>query len=148
MGQLAGVAVFWAFMPSGCDSSSPMCNCPATGIWPLVAIEPPCTPPPTLTLTGVCQGTDGTEAGEIVFGANDAGSCHVQLLFANGSTFTTDVEFSGEWLACGSEPHGCGELITPTNLPMASDRLWPKAAIWVGSYCSGDDAAPGDATPE
>lgn len=139
------------FLPTagGCtvSGSSETCNCPDTGIWPLVVIEPTCPVAPEITLTGVCAGTEGTQGGEIVFGANGNGSCHVQLLFADGSTYATDVEFTSEWLACGSNPHGCGDLITPMGLLRAPDR--PSLALLsVASYCSTDDAGGGDATPE
>ncbi len=139
----AWLLAIWASLPplGGCSAfgSSENCHCPATGIWPLVVIEPTCPALPTVTLTGVCAGTEGTEDGEIVFGANNGGTCHVQLVFADGATYATDIEFTSEWLACGSNPHGCGDLIAPAGLPEAPDR--PNTALLsVASYCSLADA--------
>jgi len=125
------------------------CFCPATGIWPLVTIELPCTttPLPTMTLSGACAGTGGEQNGQLVFGANVAGSCHVALTFADGSTYSTDVEFSGKWLACGADPHGCGEALYPEGL-LSGDSV--PGVLQVESSCVQGDAStwPGDASFE
>jgi hypothetical protein len=94
------------------------CNCPATGIEPLVQIELPCAPTtlPTMNLTGVCAGTGATQNGELVFGASTGGSCTVALTYANGTTNSVTVQFSSQWLVCGSDPHGCGQQVQPVGL--------------------------------
>jgi len=127
------------------------CFCPATGIWPLVMIALPCgtTTTPTMTLAGVCAGTGGEQSGQLVFGANAAGSCNVELTYADGSTYATDVEFTGQWLACGSNPRGCGEQISPSGLS-AGDGV--TSVLVAGPQCAapvlgngGDASASTDA---
>jgi hypothetical protein len=81
------------------------------------------------------------EQGELAFGANAAGACHVNLTFANGSTYSTDVEFSGQWLPCGPNPHGCGEKITPAGPGF-------PVILTTGNQCEDAGVVPGDATTE
>jgi hypothetical protein len=109
-----------------------------------VVLQCPAHPPPTMTLSGVCSGTAPTD-GSLAFGATAAGSCHVDVSFEGGTRFSTDVEFTGQWLACGSDPHGCGERITPAgyNGPYVAG---PLTDVLVDAGCV--DAAIGDAASE
>jgi hypothetical protein len=136
---------------AACGSTADVpCSCPATGLWPLVAVELPCAAPPlpTMALTGVCAGTGGVQSGQLVFGAKDGGDCHVVLTFADGATYATDVSFSGQWLACGSNPHGCGEQINPVGLPRPSfGGLEGVLVVDVGCADAGG-ADAGDAASE
>jgi hypothetical protein len=94
------------------------CGCPDIIISPLVMILLPCgTATPVLALSGVCAGTGGEQSGQLTFGSTGAGTCHVELTYADGTTYTTDVEFTGQWRACGSDPNGCGEQFAPVGLP-------------------------------
>jgi hypothetical protein len=52
---------------------------------------------------------------DITLIANGAGTCHVELTFANGATSSVDVDFMSEWEACGSDPHGCGQGFIAAN---------------------------------
>jgi hypothetical protein len=129
---------------TACGDAEPVCNCPTYGV-PQAVIALPCGTPalplPTLTLSGVCAGTGGQEEGQLAFGSNEAGTCHVALTYANGETYSADVEFTGQWLACGSDPHGCGELIEPA-LPTPSDSVFPT--LFVPPQC-GEDGGLADA---
>ncbi|HEY8086424.1 MAG TPA: hypothetical protein VIF09_01220 [Polyangiaceae bacterium] len=35
------------------------------------------------------------------------------LTFADGTTATVRIAYEEEWLACGSDPHGCGQDLVP-----------------------------------
>jgi hypothetical protein len=128
---------------AGCNSHA-QCNCPdgTSG----VAVTLPCgTTQATMVLSGVCAGTGTEQNGALSFFGTSPGSCHVALTFSNGTTFSTDVEFAGgEWLACGSDPHGCGQVVFPMNLPGGEGSYTLSA----GSPCTTDAAVDGDATSE
>jgi hypothetical protein len=52
-----------------------------------------------------------------------AGTCHVEVTFATGATASTDITFApGSWMACGDNPHGCGQEIaaSPTLATLGS----------------------------
>jgi hypothetical protein len=66
--------------------------------------------------------------------ATEAGGCHVELTFANGSTATVDVVINLlGWIGCGSNPHGCGPVLSAT-----------PSLTSLGNHCaeSGADAEP------
>src|ERR1700723_2917604 len=69
------------------------CNCPSYGV-PQAAIALSCgtATTTTLSLSGVCAGTASEQNGQLFFGSNAAGSCHVELTYADGETYSTDVE--------------------------------------------------------
>jgi hypothetical protein len=90
-----------------------ICNC-GTGN-DGVSFQLACTPasPPVVTITGPCViGPSGP--GTIAVSGNVVGTCHVEMTFASGGTFSTDLTITSEWLACGSDPHGCGQVIVAT----------------------------------
>jgi hypothetical protein len=96
------------------SSASNYCNC-GTGN-DGVSFQLACIPasPPVVTITGPCViGPSGP--GTIAVSGNVVGTCHVDMTFVNGGTFSTDLSITSEWLACGSDPHGCGQVsvITP-----------------------------------
>jgi hypothetical protein len=115
------------------------CNCPLGTVWPSVVVNLPCgtTQLPTMNLSGVCAGQGGEQSGKLVFGAKEPGTCHVELVYADGSSFSTDVTFTGEWLACGSDPHGCGERVSPDGLPL--EGIF--AVLVAGASCDGGTSA-------
>jgi hypothetical protein len=120
------------------------CNCPAGTVVPQIMIRLPCgvTTLPTLTLSGVCAGTGGEQEGSLTFGSYSTGTCQVELTFADGSMQSTTVEFDGEWLPCGSDPHGCGQTVFPGGLP-ANPMGYPFDVLQIGKACVVDGA--GDA---
>ena len=109
------------------------CNCPPPGDLAVIALG--CVPaePPVVKTTGPCAAcpaflANGSEASfpdgitcgagpsqDITLIANGAGTCHVELTFANGATSSVDVDFMSEWEACGSDPHGCGQGFIAAN---------------------------------
>ncbi len=103
------------------SSASDMCDC-GTGN-DGVSFQLACIPasPPVVTITGPCViGPSGP--GTIAVSGNVVGTCHVDMTFVNGGTFSTDLSITSEWLACGSDPHGCGQVIvvTPSEVPVAN----------------------------
>jgi hypothetical protein len=59
--------------------------------------------------TGPCTLTSGGDPESVSLQTSDAGTCHVELTFANGATSSVDVEIVSRWRALGSDPHGCGQ---------------------------------------
>jgi hypothetical protein len=127
---VAGMLGLIAFGAGGCHIGGD-CNCPAP---PRSAtIQLGCAPsqPPVITTTGPCsvcpaalsngmipQGSNCAvpqDASYVVVEASGAGTCHVELTFQNGAMSSVDVDFVSDWIACGSDPHGCGEGLLATG---------------------------------
>ncbi len=127
--------------------NGPVCSCPSSTGWPSVFIELSCgsIPLPTLTLSGVCAGQGGEQSGQLVFGSFEPGTCHVELHYEDGAMFSTDVTFTGEWLQCGSDPHGCGQFVSPVGLSMLSPGSW---VLTIGPTCEGGVSETPDAASE
>jgi hypothetical protein len=128
-----------------CSSSvgvgpSSQCECPATGVWPLVAVELPCGSQsfPVIHLTGVCAGTNGLQDGQLVFGSMQGGTCGVSIAFPDGTTFSSTVEFEAESLPCGSNPQGCGVQVHPVGLSRSPTSV--LAQLPMGPQCGDADA--------
>lgn len=97
----------------GCDgtgASVPMCHCPNILAGSTV-IQLPCgtaDPPAVKILSGPCGVRDPVSAGMVEL-IGSPGACRVELMFAGGTKTSVDVNFTaGPWMACGSDPHGCG----------------------------------------
>ena len=126
---------------AGLTAEPQECGCPNITSSPLVMILLPCgTTTPVLALSGVCAGTGGEQSGQLTFGSTGAGTC----TYADGTAYTTDVEFTGQWRACGSDPHGCGEQFAPVGLPTEPGGYLDVLAV--GDACL--DAGSGDALSE
>lgn len=99
---------------SGNGDGSPggaQCNCPdgvgeATielcGAIGSVTVEP----------DGACSVQEGS--GKLYVQSDVAGTCHVEVTFATSTVSTDIVMTMGSWMACGSDPHGCGQTIVAT----------------------------------
>lgn len=59
----------------------------------------------------------------IVVLSHGAGVCHVEVSIGSGPTSSIDVRFESEWIACGSDPHGCGEGFVPVIPDGGNGRL-------------------------
>jgi hypothetical protein len=70
---------------------------------------------------------------DITLAASGAGTCHVELTFGNGATSSVDMVFTSQSIACGSDPHGCGEGF------VAADQSAPDPTC-----AAGPDAEPSD----
>jgi hypothetical protein len=121
---------FLVFVAGGCNLQG-SCSCPPPPTTAVVHLG--CLPiePPTVKTTGPCSACpvvlangsipDGAGCAvtnysqNITLEANGAGTCHVELTFASGATSSVDLNFTSEWLACGSDPHGCGEGFVAAN---------------------------------
>ena len=145
---LGSVALLCAGTDCSSDANNDDCSCPSYPQSPQVAIELPCGTParPTVALSGVCAGSEEEQDDRLVFGSNTAGTCHVALTFANGSTYAKDVEFSQGWLPCGSDPHGCGSYVVATGLPeegpfqeLVTGASCADAGVSVGSLDAGGE---------
>lgn len=146
-----GVALWASFVALGACSTAgdpiePItCNCPATGVWPLVAIELPCNEGdiiPVVSLTGVCAGTAGVSGNQLVFGASTGGTCVVSITYPD----TGQVEFQAQSLACGSDPTGCGTQVTPVGLSTPPTSTLP--VVELGPQCAADAGRPADAAAD
>jgi hypothetical protein len=73
-----------------------------------VKLSGPCPP---LGDGGVGEYVSGTTGRLVSFGATNAGTCHVTLVFATGYTFAADVTFL---YASGGCP-GCAQVLMPTT---------------------------------
>jgi hypothetical protein len=121
-----------------CGSSDAVgvCRCPPSGRG--ATIDLGCVPDavPVVKTSGPCFAcnADGStpDGGRctLSFGASDfhvsrtgAGTCHLEVTFANGATSQLDVDFVSQWRACGSDPHGCGEDFVPITPSGSMGRL-------------------------
>jgi hypothetical protein len=134
-----------ALVLGGTDCSSDgQCSCSALAS-PPIAVDLPCgTSAPTVALSGVCAGSEQVSDGQLKFGSTVPGSCHVDVTFADGSMFSTDVTFTQQWVACGSDPHGCGGYVLG-ELPDGS----ALSQMTRGPACVGPgtaDGAPSEAS--
>jgi len=66
--------------------------------------------------TGPCSAVqNGADVIGVLFNSLTAtGTCQVTLAFANGSMSSVTIQASLQWEPCGSDPHGCGELLILT----------------------------------
>lgn len=131
--DIAAMLGLFACAITGCSSSdNGVCSCPgppreATIDLGCVRFEStsvkttgPCTVCPSHLDTGslppgnYCEVLPGRTS--IVLMASGAGKCHVDVTFEGGTTSSIDIDFMSEWIACGSDPHGCGEGFVPSRL--------------------------------
>jgi hypothetical protein len=74
----------------------------------------------TVSGSGCTVAQTGPES--IAVDSTVAGTCHVQWSAAGGATASTDVAFSSVWLPCGSDPHGCGQVVVgPSSVVQLGD---------------------------
>lgn len=134
VGVMLGFIVFGA---GGCIHGGD-CSCPSPPA--SATIQLGCVPsqPPVVTTTGPCSVCPAAlpngmippgsgcavpqDASYVVVRAQGAGTCHVELTFGNGATSSVDVDFVSEWIACGSDPHGCGEGFLATGADGGPDN--------------------------
>jgi hypothetical protein len=118
---------------SACHGGDPLpCNCgEANGVATLYLACGSPEPSSTQT-TGACTVSNAGPGYINIQGDADGGACHVDVEFEGGAVFSTDVTFEAIWLACGSDPHGCGPGISATP-----DR------VSVGSQCGGEAGLDG-----
>ena len=87
---------------------------------PVVNATGPCSVCPVVLANGsIPEGAHcavGQYSQDITLTANGAGACHVELAFGNGATSSVDLDFISHWIACGSDPHGCGEGFVAANV--------------------------------
>ena len=130
LGIVGAILGFLVFVAGGCDLHG-ACSCPPPPTSAVVHLG--CLPvePPVVKTTGPCSVCPVTLANgsipegshcavpdysqDITLEANGAGTCHVELTFGSGATSSVDLNFTSEWIACGSDPHGCGEGFVATN---------------------------------
>jgi hypothetical protein len=122
VGAMLGFLVFGA---GGCDSGA--CSCSGTFSEAVIAVIPsgcetpvvkttgPCSVCPVVLANGEIPEGPHCESQHITLIANGTGTCHVEVTFGSGATSSVDVDFISQWLACGSDPHGCGQLFVATN---------------------------------
>jgi hypothetical protein len=56
-------------------------------------------------------------------------------MFADGVTASVMIAYTSHWAACGSDPHGCGQMFTSVT---------PMVQIETGCSDSGVDAGSSD----
>lgn len=104
----------------------------------------PPTVTPSLSLSGPCQQVGQVEAtnGAVIplIGGTADGTCHATLTLADGEAYSTAITFMGQWLACGNNPHGCGEEFDSDASTWSVDNECPDA----GPTDAASDVAPGD----
>ncbi len=149
VGAMLGLLLFGA---GGCHIGGD-CSCPAPE--QLATIELGCVPtePPVVKTTGPCSVCpnvlpngmipEGSHCGVpdnaayIVVIANGAGTCHVELTFANGAASSVDVDIvSGQIAACC----GGGEAFHPVT----ADGSYYNPTVRDPTCGAGQDAAPSD----
>jgi hypothetical protein len=148
VGAMLGLLVFEA---SGCsDIFAGSCSCPPPPT--SAAIELGCVPaePPVVKTTGPCSVCPAVPPNTLIPGcavpenspyiivaANGAGTCHVDLTFANGAASSVDVEFVSEQMAacCGN-----GEGF----IPVTADGSYDNLTVQDPTCDAGQDAAPSD----
>jgi hypothetical protein len=122
LGTIGAMLGFFVFAAGGCHGE---CSCPSPDNQARIHLG--CIPPtpPVVMTTGPCavcpallengQVPPGApcavpaDAQDLTLAASGAGTCHVELTFGNGATSSVDLDFTSQSIACGSDPHGCGE---------------------------------------
>jgi hypothetical protein len=118
------------------------CSCPA----PInsTAFDLGCVPtePPVVKATGPCSAEVSVAVPEnssyVVVTANGAGTCHVELTFANGAASSVDVAFGSAQI---SECCGGGEAFPPVAA-VAADGSYYYPTVRDPTCHAGQDAAP------
>jgi hypothetical protein len=114
------------------QDSKEECACPAGGA---TLIQLACGPmaAPVVNTTGACTAAQGTDT--VVVTNADAGACTVELTFGSGATSSVTIDAAYQWEPCGSDPHGCGQVlvVAPSNV-----------SIEVGCSDSGSDVGPSE----
>jgi hypothetical protein len=97
-------------------STSNNCGCPAGANGVQIQLLCPLVEVPVIQTTGPCSAfQSGADTISFLFnGPKTVGTCQVTLAFANGSMASVTIQSSLEWFACGSDPHGCGQLLIVT----------------------------------
>jgi hypothetical protein len=111
----------------------PLCGCPCECSY----VEPQflcaLAQSPTLALEGPCRVSGETDPSRSpvipLFSGTDAGVCHATLTLPSGAVYSTEVTFTGVWLPCGSDPHGCGEEFDPPNEQWTIDNCADAASF-------------------
>jgi hypothetical protein len=144
---------------TGADNGPCGCDAAAVTIGPNVYTR--CdVPVASVQFTGPCSGVQLPQAAlvelddaafeEIVEMHPTAdGECTVAITFANGSMYSTSFAISGQWEACHSDPHGCGEYLTIPIYQILIDACGDAGLF--GSMPTGDGwagDASGDAPPD
>lgn len=136
------------------------CDCPVPARPPLQEnILTTCDVPPTqLELTGPCSGGEWEasisfsqpppDRGQVTFSTSGPGDCHVELSFANGFVYSTDLHFDWVWLACGSDPHACGQSLQLDQAEMFEQMVVNPCGDSGADATPVDSGAPGDAVSE
>lgn len=110
--SFAYLLVALSLASAGCQpKSTDQCYCPASGHL-AATIEFACpVASSAIQATGECSAALQGEG--ILVTAGDAGQCQVDVT-TNGSSSSFDFQVTSVWLACGSDPHGCGEAFALT----------------------------------
>ncbi len=114
------------------------CACPCECF--AVRTDFACSPSvlPVVALSGPCEVGEpyAAQFGNVpTIAGTGTGVCHATLSLGDGGTFATDITFTAQWYACGSDPHGCGE-----DFEAVTDT-WP-----IDNACA--DAGAADALPD
>jgi hypothetical protein len=110
-----GVTASLLVMAAMACNKDDKCACPERSPTALIAMACPLSTPPTVVASGSCTvQAQGTEELVTPDSRTSASSCQVALTFADGTTATVSIAYGQEWLACGSDPHGCGQALVPT----------------------------------
>jgi hypothetical protein len=97
-------------------STSDNCGCPASGNGIQIQLLCAVVDAPVVQTTGPCSAIQ-SGANEISVQFNSpttAATCQVALAFANGSMSSVTIQASLQWEPCGSDPHGCGQVLVLT----------------------------------
>jgi hypothetical protein len=97
----------------GCGQKAQgQCYCPAGGsLSATIALACPASNA-TVTATGQCSATQTSPQLVAVTAGDAGGTCQVTVTGADGATSSTAFQVDSTWLACGSDPHGCGQAIS------------------------------------
>lgn len=134
------IALVLVCMLEACDQYGgldPRCHClsdrsPATLELPCAAPESP----QARIVEGACYVASdaSTKAEPVALASDEAGLCRVELSFADGNTFSAQVNFAWEWVPCSSDPHGCGRRLVAK--PLRTQIGEPCAEAGAGSRAS------------
>jgi hypothetical protein len=149
--NIVGAMLGFVLLHVGCGDIFPgKCSCPPPPT--SAAIELGCVPaePPVVKTTGPCSVCPAVPPNTLIPGcavpenspyiivaANGAGTCHVDLTFANGAASSVDVDFVSEQMAacCGN-----GEGF----IPVTADGSYDNLTVQDPTCDAGQDAAHSD----
>lgn len=131
------------------------CGCDAAAVTEGPAVYTRCDVPVTsVRTTGPCSAMAAPQSALVIMNGVAYeeivrmlpladGVCTLDVTFANGFTYSNSFTITGQWEACGSDPHGCGEYLMLPIYELLIDECG-DAGLYAPPSDGGDAGADGE----